>query len=98
MDQFTDYTFTFLQKTTTAKETIEGKRLFQRHMGRMGHKVTHHHANNGVFASHAWRNHCADNLQQLTFAAVGAHHMNGVAEAKIKQLQSLARTMMIHAN
>ena len=67
-------------------------------MHRMGHKVTHYHAENGVFASHDWRNHCSDNMQQLTFTAVGAHHMNRVAEAKIKQLQSLARTMMIHAN
>ena len=98
VDQFTDYTFTFLQKTTTAEETIEEKRLFERRTGRMGHKITHYHADNGGFASHAWRDHCADNQQQLTFVAVGAHHMNGVAEAKIKQLQSLATTMMIHAN
>ena len=98
VDQFTDYTFTYLQKSTTALETIEGKRLFKRHMDRMGHKVTHYYADNGVFASHAWRNHCSDNMQQFTFAVVGAHHINGVAEAKIKQLQSLARTMMIHAN
>ena len=98
VDPFTNYTFTYLQKSTTVKETIKGKRLIERHMERMGHKVTHYHADNGVFASHAWRKHCSDNSQQLTFAVSGTHHMNEVAEAKINHLQSLARTMMIHAN
>ena len=98
VDQFTDYTFIYLQKSTTADETIKGKTQFERHRDRMGHKVTHYHADNGVFALHTWRNHYSDNMQQLTFVAVGAHHMNGVAEANIKQLQSLERTMMIHTN
>ena len=84
MDLFTNYTFTYLQKSTTAEETIKGKRLFERHMDMMGHKVTHYHDNNGFFASHAWRTHCSDNMQQLTFVAVGAHHTNGMAEGKIK--------------
>ena len=35
---------------------------------------------------------------RLTFAGVNAHHQNGVAERRIRELQELARTMMIHAN
>lgn len=77
---------------------MEGKRLFEQHMDRMGYKITHYHADNEVFALHDWSSHCSDNMQQLAFAAVRPHHMNGVADSKIKQLPSLARTMTIHAN
>ena len=36
--------------------------------------------------------------QRLKFAVVGAHHQNGHAERRIRELQDLARTMLIHAN
>jgi hypothetical protein len=32
------------------------------------------------------------------FAAKGAHHQNDIAERRIRELQDLARTMLIHAN
>ena len=32
------------------------------------------------------------------FAGVNAHHQNGVAEHRIRELQGMARTMLIHAN
>ena len=34
----------------------------------------------------------------MTFAGVNAHHQNGMAERRIRELQELARTMLIHAN
>jgi hypothetical protein len=34
--------------------------------------------------------------QGLTFDGVGAHHQNGIAKRQIRELQELARTMMIH--
>lgn len=36
--------------------------------------------------------------QKLTFSGVGAHHQNGRAEKRIRDLQDLARTSLIHAN
>ena len=98
VDQHTDYTFIYLQKSTTASETIQGKEQFERHLNRLGHRVQQYHADNGIFASQEWRECCIRMNQKLSFAAVGAHHMNGVAENKIKQLQTLARTMIIHAH
>ena len=41
---------------------------------------------------------CRDKSQTLKFAAVGAHHQNGHAERRIREIQDLARTMLIHAN
>ena len=57
-----------------------------------------YHADNGIFKSKKWVENCATNLQALTFAGVGAHHSNGIAERRIQELRNLARTMLIHAN
>ena len=97
VDQATGFSFIHLQKSTSAEETVEGKELFERYASSMGHTIKHYHADNGVFASLMWRAHCIAKHQGLTFAGVGAHHQNGVAENKISQLQSQARTMLIHA-
>jgi hypothetical protein len=35
---------------------------------------------------------------KITSAGVNAHHQNGVAERRIRELQDMARTMLIHAN
>ena len=97
VDQATGFSFVHLQKGTTAEETVEGKELFERTAASMGHKIQHYHADNGIFASKVWRAHCISKHQGLSFAGVGAHHQNGVAENKIRLLQSQARTMLIHS-
>ena len=97
VDHATQFSFVHFQKSSSAEETIEGKELFERYAASMGHNIQHYHADNGVFASQAWRAHCILRRQGLTFAGVGGHHQNGVAENKIRLLQSQARTMLIHA-
>ena len=41
---------------------------------------------------------CYKNRQGMSFAGVNAYHQNGIAERRIKELQELARTMLIHGN
>jgi hypothetical protein len=53
---------------------------------------------NGIFKAHQWTKACKKEGQGLTFARVNAHHQNGVAERRIKELQEMAWTMLIHAN
>ena len=36
--------------------------------------------------------------QNLTFAGVNAHHQNGIAEQRIRELQEIMRAMLIHAS
>ena len=60
--------------------------------------VDHYHADNGIFKAQAFVDACRQEGQGLTFAGVGAHHQNGIAECCIRELQDLARTMLIHAN
>ena len=56
-----------------------------------------YHADNGIFHTNAWVNHCNANNQSITYAAVNAHHQNGVAKRRIMELQKLTWTMLVHA-
>jgi hypothetical protein len=77
---------------------VEGKIAFEKYALDRGVKVLNYHADNGVFRAHKWVDACRSNGQGLSFAGVNAHHQNGMAERRIGELQSLARTMLIHAN
>ncbi|HSN67058.1 MAG TPA: GAG-pre-integrase domain-containing protein [Fusibacter sp.] len=97
VDQATGSGFVWLQKSISEEETLEGKLAFERHCRSTNVTVHHYHADNGIFASNGWKQSCASERQTLTFAGVNAHHQNGIAERRIRELQNLARTMMIHA-
>jgi transposase InsO family protein len=97
IDHATDYSYVAIQKSTAAEETIKAKMLFERNAHDQGIKIDAYHSDNGVFKSKAWQDNCAQNGQGLTFAGVNAHHQNGKAERRIRELQDMARTMLIHA-
>ena len=98
VDQATRYGYVFLQKTATVEETLKGKNAFEQHASSMGISIKGYHADNGIFRANAWMSSCNQQDQAMTFAGVNAHHQNGVAERRIKELQDMARTMLIHAN
>ena len=97
VDQATRFGYVHLQKSATAEETIEGKHAFQKIMLDRGITVRAYHADNGIFRANKWRDACAKEQQGLTFAGVNAHHANGIAEKRIRDLQDLTRTQLIHA-
>jgi hypothetical protein len=77
---------------------VEGKQAFESVARRMGIKIENYHADNGIFKAHEWVTACKNEGQGLSFAGVNAHHQNGMAERRIRDLQDLARTMLIHAS
>jgi transposase InsO family protein len=97
IDHATDYSYVAIQKSTAADETIKAKMLFERNAYDQGIKIEAYHSDNGIFKSKAWQDSCYSNGQGLTFAGVNAHHQNGKAERRIRELQDMARTMLIHA-
>ena len=97
VDQATGYGFIWLQKSISEEETLEGKLAFERHCRSFGVNISHYHADNGIFAANGWKQSCAKERQTISYAGVNAHHQNGIAERRIRELQNLARTMLIHA-
>jgi hypothetical protein len=60
--------------------------------------IRHYHADNGIFAAKEFISALeADGGQTISYCGVNAHHQNGHAEKKIRDLQDLARTMILHA-
>jgi hypothetical protein len=98
VDQASRLSFVYLQKTASADETLKGKEAFELYARERGITIRAYHADNGIFKAHKWVLACRSKGQSLTFAGVNAHHMNGIAERRIRSLQELARTMLIHAN
>ena len=90
VDQASRLGYVYLQKTATADETLVAKDAFERYAKDNGVTVKAYHADNGIFKAHAWVNNCTQKQQRLTFAGVNAHHQNGIAERRIRELQELA--------
>ena len=97
VDQYSSLSFVWIQKSTCVEETLMGKRAFETYARERGISIKRYHADNGVFRAHKWVEECSTKQQSLTFAAVGAHHQNGVAERRIRLLQEMTRTNLIHA-
>ena len=99
VDHYSDLTFVYLQRTTSADETLDAKEAFERYAYQHGVKILHYHADNGRFNESAWIQHLQRQNPQQTqsYSGVGAHHQNGIAEKRIRDLQDCARTMLLHA-
>ncbi len=97
VDQFSDLSFVYTQKSTTAEETVQAKEAFERYAKTHGVTVKHYHADNGIFAEAEFVRAVEKASQTISFCGVNAHHMNGHAEKRIRDLQENARAMLLHA-
>ena len=98
VDHHSGLGYLHLQKTQSAMETLQGKALFERRCAAAGIRVEHYHADNGVFASAEWKLACEQQHQSYSYSGVNAHFQSGVAERRIRELQELTRTMLLHAS
>ena len=97
VDQYSGYTFVYLQRRLTSEETVHAKHAFERSAEQRGVKILHYHADNGRFADNAFINDCKTQSQGLSYCGVNAHFQNGVAERRIRDLQEQTRTSMLYA-
>ena len=98
VDHHSNLGYVHLQKSTSVEHTLEAKAAFERYADQRSVVIRNYHSDNGTFAARGWMDACRAKGQGLTFAAVNAHHQNGKAENRIKNLQDMARTMLIYAN
>ena len=97
VDHVTDYTYVALIRDLTLDETLLAKTSFERHAQDGGVPIKAYRADNGRFADQGFKDAIHASSQQITYCAVGAHHQNGIVEQKIKDLTSIARTLLLHA-
>jgi Reverse transcriptase (RNA-dependent DNA polymerase) len=95
VDHYSDVSFVHLQGSLSGDETLEAKQAFEH----WSHNITikHYHADNGRFAETKFLAAVAAAGQTISFCGVNAHFQNGKAERRIRTLQDLGRTQLLHA-
>ena len=97
IDQFSGYTFMYLQKCLTSEETVMAKHAFECLAEQRGMKILHFHAVNGQFMDNAFIADCNMQQQSLSYCGVNAHFQNSIVEHCIRDLQEQTRTSMLYA-
>jgi Reverse transcriptase (RNA-dependent DNA polymerase)/GAG-pre-integrase domain len=86
------------QIALTSHETLQAKHKFEATCRDMGVVIHTYHTDNGTaFNNREFAEELKTFRQVHSFAGVGAHHQNGVAERGIQTIMSMARTMMLHS-
>ena len=97
VDHASGYIFIEHQVHLNTQETLEAKKACENHFRDFGVVVSEYLSDNGsVFTSKQYTEHLLMFGQVNSFAGVGAHHHNGIAERSIQTIMSCARTMMMH--
>jgi Reverse transcriptase (RNA-dependent DNA polymerase)/GAG-pre-integrase domain len=99
---FVDYASSYIhvehQIALTSHETLQSKHKFEAKCRDMGVVIQTYHTDNGsAFSNREFAEDLKQFRQIHTFAGVGAHHQNGVAERAIQTIMGMSRTMMLHA-
>ena len=97
VDHFSDLSYVHLQSSTSSEETVEAKVAFEAYARDHGVTVEHYHADNGRFADNLFMQSVKEGKQTISFCAVNAHHQNGRAEKRIRDLRETGRTQLLHA-
>ena len=97
-DHASGLTYDLVSEGTTAEETLEAKAVFKTYAAEVGITIKHYQADNGRFAENAFMEQVKASGQTITFCGVGAHHQNGIAERRIRDLTEHTRTMLLHAS
>ena len=97
VDHFSDLTYVHLMTEMNSTTTVEAKKAFERLAA--SHQVTikHYHGDNGLFDTKLFWESIKSSNQTMSFCGVNAHHQNGKAERRIRDITEHARTSLLHA-
>ena len=79
IDQFSGYTFVYLQKHVTSKETVMMKHAFMRSVEQHSMKILLYHTDNRQFADNPFIADCNANQKSLSYCRVNTNFQNGIA-------------------
>jgi transposase InsO family protein len=97
VDQASDFCYIYHHTSLNSEETVKAKLAFEAEAKRHGVTIKHYHADNGLFRSKNFKAALEKAGQTISYAGVGAHHQNGIAEKRIGDLQHRATTLLLHA-
>jgi len=97
IDHFSRFVFAHMHDSTSAGEAVMAKLDFEKFARRFNVTIEGYHTDNHPFTSKEFRAAIDEAGQDLTNCGVGAHHQNGIVEAKIGSMTRWARTMLLHA-
>lgn len=98
VDAVSGYSYTVPTQSSSASEMLSAKQRFEQHCSTFGVKVRHYHVDNAtMFTSKQFIQAVSEAGQTLSYAGVEAHFQNGLAERRIRMIQDLARTVLLHA-
>lgn len=97
IDHFSGLDYVHLHERNTGDDILQAKLAFERYSYSHGVTIKHYHCDNGRFAETSFRDACMASNQTVTFCGVNAHHQNGIAERRIKDLRDSARSMILLA-
>ena len=96
VDHFLNFTYAHLMMEINAEAIVEDKLAFERVYNAHDVQVTHYHADNGLFETNTPKASVTKAQQTLSFCGVNAHHQNGKAEQRIKDVTEGARNSLLH--
>ena len=97
VDHASDFTYVHMHQHLTMDETIDAKHAFECLAEQHGVRILHYHCDNGRFADKAFVDDVRAAHQTITFCSIGAHHQNGIAERRIRDITENARKSLLHA-
>ena len=97
VDHYSRLDYVHLHEYNTASEVLDAKLAFERFAASHQVQIRHYHCDNGIFADNDFRTACTAARQTYSFCGVNAHHQNGIAERRIRDLRDSARSMLLLA-
>ena len=97
VDHSSGLDYVHLHEHNTGAAILDAKLAFERFSYSHGVTIKHYHCDNGRFAESSFRDSCIASNQSVSFCGVNAHHQNGIAERRIKDLRESARSMLLLA-
>ena len=86
VDHFSNFTYIHLMTEMDGNTTVEAKQAFERLAHSHKVPIKHYHCDNGLFGTNIFKQSIEKANQTISFCGVNAHHQNGRAERRIKDI------------
>ena len=97
VDHFSDFTYVHLMTDMNGESTVLAKQAFERLSRSYDVNILHYHCDNGLFDTKVFKQSIQESNQTISFCGVNAHHQNGKAERRIRDVTEGARASLLHA-